>query len=47
LSTEPSIAITQKPIAQPYQNLSGEKATPSPHDPLTQMKGQTATGVVK
>jgi membrane fusion protein (multidrug efflux system) len=47
LSTEPSIAITQKPIPQPYQSVSGENATPSGHEPLTQMNGRTATGVVQ
>jgi membrane fusion protein (multidrug efflux system) len=47
LSTEPSIAITQKPIPHPYENLPPEKATPSGHDPLTQVKGRTATGVVQ
>jgi hypothetical protein len=47
LSTEPSIAITQKPIPQPYGNLPTEKTAPSGHDPLTQVNGRTATGVVK
>jgi hypothetical protein len=47
LSTEPSIAITQKPIPHPYENLPPEKATPSGHDPLTQVNGRTSTGVVQ
>jgi membrane fusion protein (multidrug efflux system) len=47
LSTEPSIAITQKPIPQPYQSLPAEKANPAAHDPITQINGRTATGVVQ
>jgi membrane fusion protein, multidrug efflux system len=47
LSTEPSIAITGKSIPQPYPNMPDERATPSGVDPLTQMRGRTATGVVQ
>ena len=47
LSTEPSIAITQKPIPQPYQSLPVEKSNPAAHDPITQINGRTATGVVQ
>jgi membrane fusion protein, multidrug efflux system len=47
LSTEPSIAITQKAIPQPYQSLPVEKANPAAHDPITQINGRTATGVVQ
>jgi membrane fusion protein (multidrug efflux system) len=47
LSTEPSIAITEKPIARPYENLPDQKASPSGPDPLTQVNGGTATGVVQ
>jgi membrane fusion protein, multidrug efflux system len=47
LSTEPSIAITGKSIPQPYPSTPDEKATPSGVDPLTQMRGRTATGVVQ
>jgi membrane fusion protein, multidrug efflux system len=47
LSTEPSIAITQKPIAEPYESLPGGKAIPPGHEPLTEVKGGTATGVVQ
>jgi membrane fusion protein (multidrug efflux system) len=47
LSTEPSIAITEKPIARPYESLPDGKANPSGHDPLTQVNGRTATGVVQ
>jgi membrane fusion protein, multidrug efflux system len=47
LSTEPSIAITGKSIPQPYPSMPDERATPSGVDPLTQMRGRTATGVVQ
>jgi membrane fusion protein (multidrug efflux system) len=47
LSTEPSIAITGKSILQPYPSMPDERATPSGVDPLTQMRGRTATGVVQ
>ncbi len=47
LSTEPSIAITQKPVPHPYENVPVEKAAPAGHDPLTQLNGRTATGVVQ
>src|ERR1700722_6526747 len=47
LSTEPSIAINQKPIPQPYENINDGKTIPARHDPLTQVNGGTATGVVK
>jgi len=47
LSTEPSIAINQKPIPQPYEILPAGKASPANHDPLTQLNGGTATGFVQ
>jgi membrane fusion protein (multidrug efflux system) len=47
LSTEPSIAINQKPIPQPYESLPAGKGSPASHDPLTQLNGGTATGVVQ
>jgi hypothetical protein len=47
LSTEPSIAITGKPIPQPYPGIPDERATPFGLDPLTQVRGRTAEGVVK
>ena len=47
LSTEPSIAITGKSIPQPYPSMPDERAIPSGIDPLTQMRGRTATGVVQ
>ena len=47
LSTEPSIAVTQKPIAKPYESLPNENATPSGHEPLTQVDGGIETGVVR
>jgi membrane fusion protein, multidrug efflux system len=47
LSTEPSIAVTQKPIPHPYGNLPTEKSAPPGHDPLTEVNGRTATGVVQ
>jgi membrane fusion protein (multidrug efflux system) len=46
LSTEPSIAITEKPIPQPYP-IPDERATSPGLDPLTQVRGRTAEGVVQ
>ena len=46
LSTESSIAITERPIQLPYQSIT-EKATPPGHEPITQGKGKPSPGAVQ
>src|ERR1700693_402391 len=47
LSTESSIAITEKPIQLPYESITKEKATPPGHKPITQGESQPAPGAVQ
>jgi membrane fusion protein, multidrug efflux system len=47
LSTESSIAITERPIQLPYQSITEEKATPQGHEPITQGKGKPSPGAVQ
>ncbi len=47
LSTESSIAITERPTQLPYKNIVEEKATPPGHKPITQGEGQPAAGAVQ
>jgi len=47
LSTESSIAITERPTQLPYESLTEEKATPPGHKPITQGERQPAAGAVQ
>ena len=47
LSTESSIAITERPIQLPYESITKEKAMPQGHKPITQGKGQPSPGAVQ
>jgi multidrug resistance efflux pump len=47
LSTESSIAITERPIQLPYESITKEKATPPGHKPITQGKGEPSPGAVQ
>jgi membrane fusion protein, multidrug efflux system len=47
LSTESSIAITERPTQLPYKSLAEEKATTPDHKPITQGEGQPSPGAVQ
>jgi membrane fusion protein, multidrug efflux system len=47
LSTESSIAITEKPTQLPYKSIAEEKATTPDHQPITQGEGQPSPGAVQ
>src|ERR1700731_2245316 len=47
LSTDSSIAITERPIQLPYESITKEKATPPGHKPITQGKGEPSPGAVQ
>jgi membrane fusion protein, multidrug efflux system len=47
LSTESSIAITEKPTKLPYESVTEEKVTPPDHKPITQGDGEPAPGAVQ
>jgi membrane fusion protein, multidrug efflux system len=47
LSTESSIAITERPIQLPYESITKEKVRPPDHKPITQGEGQPSPGAVQ
>jgi membrane fusion protein, multidrug efflux system len=47
LSTESSIAVTERPIQLPYESVTKEKVRPPDHKPITQGEGQPSPGAVQ